>query len=119
MQCFQDCLRSFSLILLMAIISLPTAPDFRTSRFALVTNTQRFISPLNGAVQTRELPGARWSLSVTLPPMHTQDGTGIGLPIVRDIMASHGGQLEIESSPGEGTLVTLRWPKPDAEQNAA
>ena len=53
----------------MAIISLPTAPDFRTSRFALVTNTQRFISPLNGAVQTRELPGARWSLSVTLPPM--------------------------------------------------
>lgn len=56
---------------------------------------------------------------VTLPPMHTQDGTGIGLPIVRDIMASHGGQLDIESAPGDGTLVTLRWPKPDAEQNAA
>lgn len=53
----------------MPVISLPTTPDFRTSRFSLVTNTQRFMSPLTGSVQTRELPGARWSASFTLPPM--------------------------------------------------
>jgi len=39
-----------------------TMPDttFRAVRFGLKTNTQTFRSPLNGAVQTLELPGARW-----------------------------------------------------------
>ncbi|MDH3582546.1 MAG: ATP-binding protein [Hyphomicrobiales bacterium] len=48
---------------------------------------------------------------VNLPPEMAQDGTGIGLPIVRDIIASHRGQLDIESSRGNGTKVTLRLPR--------
>jgi len=31
-----------------------------TGKFSLLTNTQTFESPLNRAVQTMELPGARW-----------------------------------------------------------
>jgi len=37
-------------------------------------------------------------------------GTGLGLPIAQRIVAEHGGRLEIESKPGEGTTVTVALP---------
>lgn len=37
-------------------------------------------------------------------------GTGLGLPIVQRIVEAHGGQLEIESSVGRGTKVSLFLP---------
>lgn len=40
-------------------------------------------------------------------------GHGIGMIIVMRIMREHGGQLGIDSTPGEGTLVTLQFPRPD------
>ncbi|RMF52513.1 MAG: hybrid sensor histidine kinase/response regulator [Chloroflexota bacterium] len=39
-----------------------------------------------------------------------QQGAGMGLPIVRQTMRVHGGDAELESSPGRGTTVTLRLP---------
>ncbi len=49
----------------MTTIAFPqlsrAAPDSLT--WQLLSNTQRFTSPLNGAVQTIELPGARWACS--------------------------------------------------------
>jgi two-component system sensor histidine kinase AtoS len=38
------------------------------------------------------------------------DGTGLGLPIARQIAAAHGGSLRIESVPGEGTRVEVCLP---------
>ena len=38
------------------------------------------------------------------------DGTGLGLPIARQIAAAHGGSLTIESVPGNGTRVEVRLP---------
>ncbi|HWK43351.1 MAG TPA: HAMP domain-containing sensor histidine kinase [Stellaceae bacterium] len=38
-------------------------------------------------------------------------GTGLGLPIVRSLVTLHGGELEITSQEGVGTLVTIRLPK--------
>jgi signal transduction histidine kinase len=38
------------------------------------------------------------------------DGTGLGLPIARQIAAAHGGSLKIESVPGDGTRVEVRLP---------
>ena len=37
-------------------------------------------------------------------------GVGLGLPIVKQIMEKHGGDVEIESRPGKGTTVTLWLP---------
>ncbi|NOY81973.1 MAG: PAS domain-containing protein [Kiritimatiellaeota bacterium] len=38
------------------------------------------------------------------------DGTGLGLLIVERIVRSHGGELAIDSRPGEGVVVTVRLP---------
>ena len=37
-------------------------------------------------------------------------GAGLGLPLVRDIVEKHGGKIEIESTPGEGTEITVEFP---------
>lgn len=37
-------------------------------------------------------------------------GVGLGLPMTRRVMEEHGGSVELESTPGKGTTVTLRLP---------
>jgi len=37
-------------------------------------------------------------------------GTGLGLSISHGIVARHGGQMQVESSPGEGARFTIRLP---------
>lgn len=39
-----------------------------------------------------------------------QNGTGLGLPIVRNIMRNHGGDVFLESTPGAGTTACLEFP---------
>ena len=43
-------------------------------------------------------------------PHLSQTGTGLGLSIVKSLTEAHGGTLIIDSTPGEGTLVTARFP---------
>jgi signal transduction histidine kinase len=46
-------------------------------------------------------------------PFQTGDtvtqGAGLGLSIVQEIMAAHGGSLTIASTPGHGTTASLRF----------
>jgi GAF domain-containing protein len=35
------------------------------------------------------------------------EGTGLGLSITNDIIKAHGGRLEVESKPGENTIITI------------
>lgn len=37
-------------------------------------------------------------------------GTGLGLPIAREIMTAHGGEINLRSQPGCGTVVSLKIP---------
>ncbi|MFJ5957383.1 sensor histidine kinase [Paenarthrobacter sp. NPDC092416] len=46
------------------------------------------------------------------------DGTGVGLKSLRERLAALDGRLDIESAPGEGTVVAIRVPLP-AEDGAA
>lgn len=54
-------------------------------------------------------------LSQIFQPYHTTktEGSGLGLMIVQRIMRDHGGQIEVESRPGEGTTFTLFFPRED------
>jgi signal transduction histidine kinase/ActR/RegA family two-component response regulator len=50
-----------------------------------------------------------------LEPFYTtkgERGTGLGLAMVYGTIQRHGGEIEIESTPGQGTLMRLRFPLP-------
>ena len=38
------------------------------------------------------------------------EGTGLGLPLAKGLIESHGGALRIESAIDEGTTVIVTWP---------
>ena len=37
-------------------------------------------------------------------------GTGLGLTVAAQIVRNHGGQIELDSNPGQGTRIALLWP---------
>jgi signal transduction histidine kinase len=39
------------------------------------------------------------------------EGTGLGLPLTRSLVELHDGSVELESAPGEGTTVTVTFPR--------
>jgi len=39
------------------------------------------------------------------------EGTGLGLAIVQHIVTDHGGTMDVESAPGEGTAIEIRLPR--------
>lgn len=42
--------------------------------------------------------------------MIAQDGSGLGLPIVKGLIEKHGGRIEIDSATGRGTTIRLVFP---------
>ncbi|MBW2103367.1 MAG: hypothetical protein JRH05_11970 [Deltaproteobacteria bacterium] len=54
----------------------------------------------------------RENLSRIFDPYFTSKaaGTGLGLAIVQKVVESHGGRIEVQSRPGEGTRITLLLP---------
>ena len=49
---------------------------------------------------------------------NTRRGSGIGLAVVSEIVAMHGGKLTIDSVEGEGTTVTITLKRLLEEQNS-
>jgi signal transduction histidine kinase len=45
--------------------------------------------------------------------VHATKGSGLGLALVQHITEAHGGQVELRSSPGEGSTFTLALPVPE------
>lgn len=52
-------------------------------------------------------------LSRVFQPYYTSkhDGHGLGMMVVQRIMHDHGGQIGIDSQPGKGTVISLRFPQ--------
>ena len=44
------------------------------------------------------------------PLVHNTKGSGLGLSLVRHIAHAHGGEVEVESTPGKGSKFTLSLP---------
>lgn len=42
-------------------------------------------------------------------------GTGLGLPLCREIARNHGGDLRVDSKPGQGTVATVLLRRPESE----
>ena len=61
------------------------------------------------------------TLAQIFEPLYTTKpgGTGLGLYIVQEIMAAHGGRVTVESVVGQGTTFTLTLPLEGQESDAA
>jgi signal transduction histidine kinase/DNA-binding response OmpR family regulator len=49
----------------------------------------------------------------------THEGSGIGLALARDLVALHGGRIEVDSQVGRGTRFTVRLPGHSTDEPAA
>lgn len=105
----------------------------KRSLLNLLSNAVKF-TPAGGEVVVRAgaLPGRDFFLAVTdtgigIAPEHmkhvltpfgqaenvfnrSHEGTGLGLPLVKSFVELHGGKLDLKSSLGDGTHVTIRMP---------
>lgn len=47
---------------------------------------------------------------IASPMTRQHEGTGLGLPLVKKLVELHGGSIDMETAPGEGTTVRVRLP---------
>ena len=101
----------------------------------LVTNAAQAIGTSPGTINvaiTRERGGLRLSVTDTgcgmdeatrsriFEPFFTtkavNEGTGLGMSVVHGIVTSHGGQIDVHSTPGRGSEITIWLPPASADQ---
>jgi two-component system, NtrC family, sensor histidine kinase HydH len=93
-------------LLMNAIVAVPSG-----GRIRVVTRTQGDSVELEVANTGDPIPASIREL-LFVPFMTTrQEGTGLGLAVVHQIVMEHGGSIEVLSEPPWGTLFRLRFPR--------
>ena len=82
-------------------ITLSAEADGDTVRFA--------VSDTGEGIAAEHLPRI-FEKFYRVPGSRSAGGAGLGLAIAREIVASHGGQIDAASRPGEGSTFTFRLP---------
>jgi len=60
--------------------------------------------------------GVGFDPAIVLPAAAARgDGSGVGLSSLRERLSALGGSLDVESAPGEGTVVAIRLPLPERD----
>lgn len=113
LRCDPKCLRQMLLNLLSNAIRF-TPPDGRvTAGAALAADGDLlvYVSDTGIGMTAEEIPVALSRFS-QIDNSHTRQhqGAGLGLSLTRDLVVLHGGGIDIESRPNEGTTVYLRFP---------
>ncbi|WP_374375061.1 PAS domain-containing sensor histidine kinase [Dongia sp.] len=86
-------------------VAVTVAADMKAGLMVAVSDTGRGIEP--GLLPQLGKPFAQGESTLS----RRYGGIGLGLAISRRLMDMHGGKLEITSRPGEGTRVTMIFPK--------
>ncbi len=126
----------------MELVLQPMLPEaeldetqFKQAVMNLLVNARQILKN-GGKVQVRTRPGAAGELVLEIedngpgiPPEAKEKifevffssrggGTGLGLPIARQIVERHGGTLELDTEPGRGTTFRIRIPRNHSTSSA-
>ncbi len=77
-------------------------------------NVQVIVSDSGCGIKESDLPKIKTKF---YKANHTRRGSGIGLAVADEIIAAHGGTLEIQSQEGQGTTVTITLPPEKKQEN--
>jgi len=94
-------------VVVNAIQSMPEGGDLRIATTHRGDTVGLTVSDTGGGIPPE-------SLARIFEPFYTTkdvgEGTGLGLSVVHGIVSAHGGRIQVESNPGEGTNFTVEIP---------
>lgn len=80
----------------------------------LTISTERSINSITMKVKDTGVGMTKEQIDKIFIPFFTtkdiNEGTGLGLPVVLGIVQSHGGYIDVESIPGEGSTFVVKFP---------
>jgi signal transduction histidine kinase len=89
-----------------ALEAMPEGGQLTLRGQATATHVRLQVQDGGSGIPAGEMPRIFEPLYTTKP-----GGTGLGLYIVQEIVRAHGGQVAVESAPGQGTTVTVTLPR--------
>lgn len=110
---YADRFKIDKMILNLLTNSVKYTPDGGLVQVILASSEDRFVITVQdtGAGITPDVLATIWNRYSVTPKMSAPtDGIGLGLTIVQTIARRHGGSAVLESSPGQGTRITVSIP---------
>jgi signal transduction histidine kinase len=89
-----------------ALEAMPEQGRLTLRAQSTATHVQLHVQDTGSGMPSGELARIFEPLYTTKP-----GGTGLGLYLVHEIVTAHGGQVTVESQPGQGTLFTITLPR--------
>ena len=90
-----------------AVDAMPSGGRLRLAARPHPAGVELVVADSGGGIAAEELSKVFDPLYTTKPP---GKGTGLGLPILREVVEAHGGTVRLESRPGEGTTALVCLP---------